>query len=338
MNKQLEDHGAVIGYQPILEYNKEHNAQGKVDSKTNQTTDKTLYSKTLQGFINNVPSVATKDLLYASNSIQGLIDKLAQSFQGNWNEYNNINMLLTALEIGNNEYAIKFIDYHQNLITGSIIPELISELNSIKTRVDTLSETLKELYYGNAKLSQEEVEDIDKAYIQQLTKLDKEKALGVPNYIALSCDATLNRSVTMYAYNVNKRAIGLSKVVLSKTNITDDNTKTSLLNQLYQEANKNLEHRRNAYEMQQNVEIMQKTLYNYYEKRSIFLNMYEMYNNNPEFPLMERMYDYQEQLNKSIENVARTFAGNQYHITELTHSEQEKYDLMQNYSKLSYKS
>ena len=63
-----------------------------------------------------------------------------------------------------------------------------------------------------------------------------------------------------------------------------------------------------------------------------------MYNNNPEFPLMERMYDYQERLNKSIENVARTFVGNQCHITELTHSEQEKYDLMQNYSKLSYKS
>lgn len=340
MSNQLEDNGAVIGYRPNLEYKKEMNKKTEVSAEENASTDSSgnvQYSDTLTGFNNNTPSNSIKDVDYVIENIKTLIDELSKSFtNGNWNEYNDISVLLGAVEVNNSEEIVNFINYHKNLITGSIVPELIGLLHDTKVRLETLNHVLKELYYGTSSIGQEEAEEIDKSYLDQLKKSEVSGQTRKINYLALSYDSILNRSVTMYAYGVNRKAIGLSKIVQSETEITSDSSKKQILNSLYNKTNRDIECRLNAYEVQQNIEIMKKTLYNYYEKRSAMIDLYDMYSDNPEFPLMNRLYEYQEIAEKAIENVARTFIGNQYHLGELTNLEQEKYDLMNNYSKLNY--
>lgn len=342
MNIQLEDNGAVIGYKPKLEYRKENNQTTSVSTGENTSTDhsgKVEYSDTLSGFVDNLPSTSMKDVDYVIQNIKLLIDKLSKNFHdGEWNEYNDISVLLSAVEADDKQYISDFIDYHKNLITGSIVPELIGTLYDTQTRLKVLYETLKELYYGETNLSLENVQEIDQGYVEQLKRYEESGETGKINYVALSYDSILNRSVTMYAYNINRKCIGLTKVIQSDTDIATDQTKLPMLEHLYTEVNDELQYRSDAYDIQQSIEIMQKTLYNYYDKRSNLITMYDMYNGDPTFPLMKRVYDYQNKADKAIENVARTFAANQYYMAEITGLEQEKYDLMQNYSKLNYNS
>lgn len=340
MSNQLEDNGAVIGYRPKLEYKKELNQKAEVtNSHFGTSSDNIKYSNTVNGFVNNLPSNSIKDVDYVIQNIRLLIDKLSKSFHnGNWNEYNDISMLLSAVDSDNVSYINEFIDYHKNLITGSIVPELIGQMYQTKVRLQVLNKIIKELYYGEPNISQQDAADIDESYVAQIKKLEISGQTGKINYLSLSYDATLNRSITMYAYGTNKKLIELSRVTDSETDITSDKTKKSMIQSLYNNVNKDIESRSATYEIQQNIEIMKKTLYNYYDKRSAIIDMYDMYDGNPEFPLMERLYDYQDVVDKAVENVARTFIGNQYHLGEITHLEQEKYDLMNNYSKLNYNS
>ena len=340
MNSQLEDNGAVIGYRPKLEYKKYKNnisdtSTGEQSGTSNSGNSQN--SDTLSGFENNLPSTALNDLDYAIQNIKILIDNLGKHFrQGNWSEYNDISALLSAVESDDKKYIKNFIDSHKNSITGSIIPELVGFLSDTQTRLKILCETLKELYYGKSTISTEEAKQIDAGYIEQLRKYEQSGQKGKINYISLSYDSILNRSVTMYAYNVNRKCIGLSKIPQSNTEISTDKTKALLLERLYNEVNDEINCRSNSYEAQQSIEIMQKTLYNYYDKRLGLLEMYNMFGGGESFPLMNRMYDYQSKTDKAIENIARTFMANQYYIAEITSLEQEKYDLMQNYSKLNY--
>jgi hypothetical protein len=339
---QLDDNGAVIGYKPKLEYKKEKNQTSEVGTGNNASTDHSgsvTYSDTLSGFENNLPSTSIKDIDYVIQNIRLLIDKLSKDFHdGEWNEYNDISSLLSAVESDDVDYIKKFIDYHKDSINGSIVPELIGRMYDTQTRLKALYETLKELYYGDPNISLEETQEIDAGYIEQLKKYEQSGETGKINYIALSYDSILNRSVTMYAYNINRKCIGLSKVTQSETDISTDSSKVPLIERLFTEVNDDLNYRSNSYEVQQSIEIMKKTLYNYYDKRLNLLEMYDMFGGGESFPLMNRVYEYQAKADKAIENVARTFVANQYHIAEITGLEQEKYDLMQNYSKLNYNS
>ena len=108
MNSQLEDNGAVIGYRPKLEYRKEKNNTAEVSTGAKPSTDhsgKVKYSDTLSGFVNNLPSTSIKDLDYVIQNIRVLIDNLTKHFhQGNWNEYNDISSLISAVESDDKDY------------------------------------------------------------------------------------------------------------------------------------------------------------------------------------------------------------------------------------------
>lgn len=341
---QLNDDGAVIGYKPTLEYKKEDKPDKSAeDSKGSSATDysgKVTYSDTLYSFGNNLPNKVLSNIDYVMNNMKLLIDKLASSFQnGNWNQYGEISSLLSAVESNNQEYIQSFIDYHKNLITGSIVPELIGTINDTKVRLQILQETLKELYYGDPNITTEQAKDIDDAYLKKLQSYEASSDTAKIGYLALAYDATLNRSVSMYTFAANEKAIDIADVISKTESSTTSPSKSSLVQKIFGEVNDELDYRRDAYDEQQSVEIMQKTLYNYYSKRQEIIGLYDLFNENGESIFIgNTVQKYQKQVDDAVTNVNRTFVGNQYFLSEIANLEREKHFLMNIYASFNYNS
>lgn len=340
MNQQLTDNGAVIGYRPKLEYVKPINNQNTGVSGTVATdaSGAVKYSSSLTGLENNLPSVAISDVDYVIENIKKLIDVLGSKFQaGNWGEFNSISSLLNAVSINDTAYINKFIDMHKHNINGSIIPELIGHLYNVQERLKVLNDILKELYYGTKDITQTEMDAIDADNIAKLRALEAAGDGHKINYVAISYDSTLNRAISTEAFSINKRAIHMSRVPDKETPITDDATHKALVSQLYDGVNTDLDYRQESFEIQQTVEIMEKTLYNYYNSRNDYMNLYHIYDGQESFSMMHRLEEYKRKLDRSLENVVRVLGGNQHYLSQMTALEQEKANLMSNYAKLNYK-
>lgn len=340
---QLEDDGAVIGYRPTLQYNKDIKSKAAEVSKDSSATDysgNVSYSDTLNSITNNLPSTALSNIDYVTQNMKLLIDKLASSFEnGNWNQYGEISSLLSAIESNNEEYIDKFINYHKDSITGSIIPELIGTIHNTEQRLQILSSTLKELYYGIPTITTEETKEIDKAYIEKLKSHEVSGNDTKINYLALSYDSTLNRSVNMYAFSANEQAIDVADVIIASDNSSANSSKASLINKMFNEVNEDINARKYSYDEKQSVEIMKKTLYNYYNKRQELIDIYDLFSDNNESVFIgKRIQSYQKQIDDAITNINRSFVGNQYFLSEIVKLEREKHFLKNIYATFNYNS
>ena len=268
MVNQLEDDGAVTGYKPTLEYNKNsniNNTSEKEEQSSSSDTDYSgniTYSQTLTNFKNNLPSTALSNLDFAIESMKSLIDTLSHSFKkGNWGEYSNISSLINAVDNNNKEYIDAFINAHKYNIGGSIIPELIGNIYDSKERLEALQAILKELYYGDENLPTEKAIEYDNAHVHRLEKYEQSDSSKI-NYLAIMYDARLNRSVSIHAFDTNDKAISLSDIIYSNDNSKGNTSQYSLVKKLYDEVNDEIDYRSTSYDNQQSIEIMKKTLYN----------------------------------------------------------------------------
>lgn len=339
MSQQLVDNGAVIGYRPKLEYIKEmNNVFTSVSNKQTDASGTVEYSKTLNGIINNPPSSSISDVDCVISNIKSLIDKLGAMFQdGDWGKYNNISMLLNAVSVGDTDYIDEFVGAHKNNITGSVIPELIGHLYDTSERLSIFSDTLKELYYGTSNITKEDMKNRDADSIKKLKDLENTGQSHKINYVALTYDSMLNRSISDRVFSINGQAIKMSSVPDSNKYLTDDASNKDLIVKLYEEVNDDLGYRQESFKIQQTVEIMEKTLYNYYNNRNDYMSLYHIFDGQEDFSMAHRLYEYQYRLKRSLENVIRALGGNQHYLSQMTALEQEKNSLMSNYSKLSYK-
>lgn len=342
---QLSDDGAVIGYKPTLEYVK----KDKSDAKTEDTTKKSSvtdysgkieYSKTLNSFKNNLPSIALNNIDYVTQNMKLLIDKLALSFQnGNWNQYGEISSLLSAIESNNEEYITNFIDYHKNDISKSIVPELIGTIYTTKQRLEILNNTLKEIYYGDSHLTLEKTKEIDNAYLQKIQSYEENNNISKIGYLALSNDSALSRSVSMYCFSINEQVIDISDIINVSDESSGNKTNENLIKKMFNDINKEIEYRKVSYNSQQSIEIMQKTLYNYYNKRQELIDLYNLFSDNKDsFFIGKNIQSYKLELDNAIVNVNKAFAGNQYFLSEIVKLEQDKYLLKNIYDTFSYNS
>lgn len=343
-NKQLIDDGAVIGYEPKLYYDK--GRETDKNTKTQEESKGSSVSKIIEnhtkcfiGFSNNMPSKVINNLNFAINSMKKLVDKLSKSFHnGNWNKYNDISSLLTAVENDDIEFIKEFVDFHKYNIEGDIVPELIETIYKTQKRLETIQTSLKEFYYGNSNIKKEEYEEIDRAYLEQIRQYENSGEFQKINYASLSYDSSLNRSISTYAFSANKACILLSDVVNKTDSSVTNESMISSVEKLFDEVTYDIKSRDDAYELQQNVEIVQKTLYNYYNKRQELLNLYNLLGNSESIYLSRKISDYQNGVDEAIANVNKTFIGSQLHLAELEKMESEKHFLLNIYSELSNKS
>lgn len=335
------DDGAIIGYKPKLEYVKEiNNETDQAEQLVSTSYDGITYTKTLSGFAENIPSTALSNLDFVMNNMVMLIDQLSKSFKNdNWNEYNNISSLLSAIESGNEHYIDNFINYHKNLITGSIIPELIGTINKTRKRLVLLSETLKKLYYGNDKITTEEAMAIDNSYLKQLQKYEVVGDRSKINYLSISQDSIVNRLVSLYSFDVNEKVISLSEIITKEDDNKVKQEQAELVKKLYREVNQEIESRNYFYNEEQSLDAMVKSLYNYYDKRKDANEIYIMKESSLTSTFIARKTkEYKDNIKEAVININKTLAGNAYYLSKITPLEQEKAFLMNIYAMFNYNS
>lgn len=337
---QLHDDGAVIGYSPNLEYIKNNNIATTVNNGSGDdiSTKPIKYSQSLKGFSGNSPSISIGDLEFAIDTINKTIHSLAEEYQNdNSSELTIIGNLISAFQSNNTEFIQEFLK-HNSVPNGSIIPELMNIANNEIIRLKELEKTLKKMYYGDETISLERAEEIDASYIDKMKEYEKNGESYKINYVSISNDAMLNRSVSSFAVNSTQKTCRLCNIPKNVQDIETNKEKLSLIGKLFEEVDDEIKYRQSRYDIEQTIEIMKKTLYNYYENRSDFIGLYDILGNNysETFAFNQKTSQYRTKLENAIENVNRSFLGNEYYLTELFGLEQEKAQLMKIYSDLSY--
>ena len=366
--KQLDHDSNVIGYQPELEYKKPRTAVGEFiseqDSDQTYDSDKdtTLYTKTLNGFIENLPSSVLSDIAYVLKNINRLKQKLAERFKeeqalldnplydsssneslstltdneiildnakpgGAYNPYNDITKLIEAGENGNSDFTQQFEDQY-DYITGTVIPALINQLADVEAKLSNLNTYFKDIYYGRPDITIPEAQSIDNSYVDNMRLMERDGSNGKINYLTISFDAILNKLVSFSVFQDNKSAIKCAKVIDSHEDAQATSNDMDILEEMFAEIEKELDIRSRGYKRNKDIELIQKSMYNYYEKRKHLNDVYNLYQQNPESKFLGRkVTEYTTKLNNAIKNVSRVLMYNQNYLDHITTLEKQKYNL-----------
>lgn len=341
--RNLMDDGAVIGYKPKLEYKKEMNTDAELNSSASVSTNfsgNIIYSQALTSFANNLPSIALSVLDRTINKINSLINNITPLFSsGKYGDYSDIAALITSLRYKNDDIANGFINYHFNEISGNHVPEVIHELFLTGQRLQTLSSTLKELFYGDSNITLEDASKKDNALLKNLQEFEITQNIHKINYVAIAFDSMVSRSTIVYGNEISKGTVRLSDILFQRDYNCVSPSKMSTIKRLFNEVNDEIVYRKEAYNAQQNIEIMKKTLYNYYNKRSEILTLYDLFSGSKNSIMIGRnIQRKQAHMRHAVEEVNRAYFGNKYYLDEITKLEQEKYYLRDIYAGFNYNS
>lgn len=367
--KQLDNDANVIGYHPNLEYKKDRTAVGEALTSENTEVnydpekDTKLYTKTLNGFADNTPSSVLSNIQYVLKNINRLKQKLAKRFNEDqalkqnpyyngdqtsdgilsdseiimnnarpgegYNPYNDISQLIEAGENGDIAFADQFAEQYDS-IWGSVIPGLINKLSQIENKLANLNVAYSNTFYGKPNISLQEARDIDASYVSNLKLMERDGSNGTINYLTLSFDSILNKTVSYCVFQDNKSAIQCAKVIDSHEENQATSNDMDIITKLFDDIEKELDVRSRGYMRNEDQELVQKAMYNYYEKRKNLNDVYSLYRNNPESKFLGRKtQEYTKNLTEAVKNVNRVLLYNQNYLNHITELETQKYNLQQ---------
>lgn len=362
--KQLDSDANVIGYQPDLEYKKDRTATGTAITDSSSVAydpekDTTLYTKTLNGFANNTPSSVLSDINYVLKNVNRLKNKLAKKFKeeqaalqnpyyqnntaltdseiilnnsipdsdGGSNPYNDIEQLIDAGNNGDDDFTSKFEEQYGG-IDGSVIPGLINKLSKIESKLSSLNYSYKELFYNNPNITLDDAKSSDQAYIREMKLNERNGNGGKNNYLTISFDSILNKVVSYTVFQDNKSAIKVAKVIDSHEETQATSNDMDLVNKLFNDIEEELDLRSRGYKRNDDLELIQKSMYNYYEKRKYLNDLYSLYRKNSDSKFLGRkVTEYSNNLTESIRDVSRVLLYNQNYLDQITVLEKQKYNL-----------
>ncbi len=333
------DDGAIIGYKPDLKYTKEVSSTSDSTSSTAITSsDDTSYSTTLTSISENLPSSVLTSINYVSENLESLISQLAELFKDkNYDKYRNISAFLSAIKSGNTSYVGDFISYHSDDITGSILPELILEISNAEKRLELLDSTLKKLYYGDENITLEEAQEVDSAYLAKLKTYETTGEISKINYLTVSQDAILNKSVSNYVFMLNARAIEISEVSEVNNSEVVTASQSLLIQSMFNEINTDISIRQYNYNNEESSVLMVKSLYNYYNNRETVNNMYSMLETtDSSIFIAQKTVAAQKSLTQAISNINKSLSGNTYYLSKIATLEEEKAKLKNIYLASNY--
>ena len=397
INKQLYDDGAIIGYRPQLEYNKELNDTSKTKRRGETTTesdDNYIFSGCLNGFITNKPSDALKALEYAINNMEMLLDCLTDKFvqerngenaiypqnlseleenydlngagtsisskneienvknsqytdpstykkqfsaqnkqknmqkNAKWPKNNDPYVLRSALDAGDTDFVNDFVDYHKYSDDGSIIPELMQNIHGAKENLGHISNNIKEMYYGDVNTDINSAISSDSSYLDTMKNAEKGDFSQIINYPAVFMDSILSKTVQIHAYKDNKDAIEIANVILKRDKGVSLPNNMDLVKHLLDEVNLKLDRRANSYNKIQSIELLQKSLYNYYEKRKYLNDLFELRSTGSSSRskfINNKIEEYADKTREALRDVNRVFKLEQTHLKEIEKLEREKF-------------
>lgn len=360
---QLDNTANVIGYQPTLEYKKDRTAVGEAITSSDETVtydpekDSTLYTKTLNGFAENMPSNVLSDIEYVLKNISDLKQLLVKKFNEDqaisqnpfykdvnsitdteiilsnakpgksYNPYNDINKLIEANDTGDNEFSSKFQEQY-NSISGSVIPSLLNKLSNIENKLATLNTTYKNIFYNNPNISILEAKNSDAKYLSNMKLRERNGSDNGVNYLTISFDSLFNKVISHCIYQDNKSAIKVAKVIDSHEDTQATVNDMNIIQKLFDDVEYQLDLRSRGYMRNENLELIQKSLYNYYEKRKYLNDLYSLSRDHRDSKFLARKTsEYSKELNDAIKNVGRVLLYNQNYVNNITVLEKQKYEL-----------
>lgn len=360
---QLDNTANVIGYQPTLEYRKDRTAVGEAITSSDETVtygpekDSTLYTKTLNGFAENMPSNVLSDIEYVLKNISDLKQLLVEKFNEDqaisqnpfykdvnsitdteiilsnakpgksYNPYNDINKLIEANDTGDNEFSSKFQEQY-NSISGSVIPSLLNKLSNIENKLATLNTTYKNIFYNNPNISILEAKNSDAKYLSNMKLRERNGSDNGVNYLTISFDSLFNKVISHCIYQDNKSAIKVAKVIDSHEDTQATVNDMNIIQKLFDDVEYQLDLRSRGYMRNENLELIQKSLYNYYEKRKYLNDLYSLSRDHRDSKFLARKTsEYSKELNDAIKNVGRVLLYNQNYVNNITVLEKQKYEL-----------
>lgn len=334
---QLKDSGAVIGYRPELKYEKEYNGRTTTTNTSTKVNNKQNYSNTVKSFSVSSPSKIIANINDTMDNINTIINRLSKIFESKkYDKYSNISSLVTAINNNNTNYAKEFIDYHKFDISKSQIPEIVYELKLQEKRLEIFKETYKTLYYGTSNISDEVCKQKDEEMLSVIRQKDTNKK-GL-NYLTLSYDSIINKSINIYTSKLNDALAHLEEIAHVTDDVSVNPMLATTMQYLFTEADDEINYRKDTYDMQQNIDTMRKTLYNYYIKRSDLNKFYNVVTENAnegDF-LLGKISKYETKLNNAIEDVNRIIYGNVHYLNSLEGLMTEKQHLRSIYATISY--
>lgn len=335
---QLTDSGAVIGYRPDLKYEKNIPKDSNTNAIGNYINNNDSYTNTVQSYLSNQPNSIISDINDEIITINDIIDRLAEAFnKKEYDKYSNIESFIDAIENGNEVYANEFLQYHKSDISKSQIPELIQVLENEKERLNVYNETLKTLYYGTPNVSDEECKEKDSEIASVLTQKDKQEK-GI-NYVTLSYDSILNKSINTYTSKIDGACIQIEEVAYTEDDSNMTNTiLLPMIERLFKEIDDKINVRMSSYDMQQSIDTAKKALYNYYIKRNDLNQFYNIVTESSSDGsyLLSKISSFENELDNAIENINKTTLGNVYYIEALSELMTEKQQLRSLYATISY--
>ena len=341
--KQLNDDGAVIGYSPRLDYDTSTKQSTEV-FKTNELQQpdeprKEYHSLKLLDFIRNMPN-------YPINKLNDLYDKTFDKLRyissffvpSKSKEYNDINLLLAAYDSNNKDYIDAFTDYHRNKIeNGSVIPEIMTDIFYAINRSKEVADVCKKIIYGNKNITYDDMLQTDVTMANKLLELENTGDISKINYITMAYDSQLDRALSWYATNLTKGINVLTDIAVAQKSegTYHDSTKSSSVKRLFDEINEEIGYMRFSYDMYHSIEVLDKTLYNYYNKRKEMLDLFDLSADTNNSAAIRARDKAMKSLDDTLSNIVKAFMGCHNYLTEISKYEDEKSDILSLYAGIS---
>lgn len=248
--------------------------------------------------------------------------------------YNDINGILHPLP-EDNDYAKNFADFYDR-IDGTVIPDLINKINDIENKLKNLRSNYGFFYYDNDHISTDEAKNKDKAVLNYLRTKERNNESSKINYMLVSYDSLLNKMVSYNVFRDNKNAIKCAKVIDSKEKTQATSSDINIISTLFNEVEEKLAIRARGYKRQDDLQMIQKSMYNYYEKRKHLNDLYNLFAKDTSSRYLGRkIMQYSDDLTEAICDVNRVLMYNQNYLDKITELEKEKYNIQKIYKSTS---
>lgn len=262
-----------------------------------------------------------------TNDSNWRVKQIGANTKRGYDSYGDIGQLIKAGETGNNDFAKEFADKY-NDVYGSVIPSLINQLANIENKLKELDREMKDHYYGKPDITLDQAKEIDESYVKDMKLRERNGDKSTINYLTTSFDSLLNKIVSYCVYQDNKSAIKVAKVIDSHEEVKATSNDMDIVHKMFDDIEKELDIRARGYMRNEDLELIQKSLYNYYEKRKYLNDAYSLYKNNEESTFLGRkVQEYSRELDEAVRNVGRVLMYNQNYLNQITSLENQKYNL-----------
>ena len=320
---QLKDSGAVIGYSPTFKYEKRTDSSSQpleYLSSKNET-----YTKCLNDFKKNMPSSSLIALDYAINTISKSISSLKEKYEE-----------ITGITYTTTEDMVK-----KNItISGNTIPEIVEILEKNLVLTNKIKDAIKILFYNDKNLTTQEVTDKDNSIKTILERYELKNEKEKINYLTLNFDAKFNKMISNFGYMLNSSIFDIVEVsyIDEKQKPSDSSKiKLNIIESMFDDVSKQYKTRQKMYNIQHSVESTQKTLYNYYHKRNILNEYYDMAlacDIENSF-LGKKLADFQTSVEESIKIINQSLQGSLYYNSKIAELLNEKQQIRTLYTSIS---